>query len=185
MLFLLVLKKQNRQYIVIIIAPTYQSTHPLLGVRVVGVGGVEDSDVGAPVEVRSASLAARTPRAVAKAGEVLDLRGLAGHRLGVEVGHEGGDGGVDVQRHQEQQRRERATHSHRQRGRHVELEPLQTGERRPRGRRRRLGDRLPQRPVQQQLRTAAVHLGLFRPQFIAAHLFLTAALPPVFLDTQG
>lgn len=124
---------------------------------VVRVWRVEDGDVGAAVEVGGAALSARAPRAVAEAGEVLDLRRLAGHRLRVKVGHERGHGRVDVQRHQEQQRGESAAHGHRQRRRHVELEPLKTGARRPWRRRRRLRRRLAQRPVQQQLRTAAVH----------------------------
>lgn len=76
-----------------------------LGLELVGVAlGVLDVDVGAAVEVAGAAFAARAPRAVEKAAEVVAPRRHAGDRLLHEVGDQRRDGRVDVQRHQKQQR---------------------------------------------------------------------------------
>lgn len=66
---------------------------------------VGDVYVGAPVHVTGASLAAGAPCAVEEAGELLAPGGGADDRLRREVRRQGADGRVDVERHQEKERR--------------------------------------------------------------------------------
>lgn len=94
----------------------------VMGVRVV----VADVDMGAVICVTGAALAAGAPGAVGQAGELLAPGGHAGHRLGDEVGGECGNGGVHVQRHQEQQRRPGRHGHHRQQAGGVEQGLLAT-----------------------------------------------------------
>lgn len=77
--------------------------------RVVGLVGVVAGVVVAHVDmctvigIAGAALPAGAPRAVRQSRQLVPSRSDAGHGLRDEVGHQGGDGRIHVQRHEKEQ----------------------------------------------------------------------------------
>lgn len=83
--------------------------------------------MGAPVHVTGATLAARAPCAVEETSELFASRGRADDRLRREVCRQSADGRIDVERHQEEERRAAGCRDEGQGRRGVKVEPLPAG----------------------------------------------------------